>query len=214
MGEASLRSRWERAFSRAKIAEGQYGISTVAVGFAFAVYANPDGTRVFPSQETVAKGLGVGPRTVSRAVARLLAEGWLTVVVERKPPFRMVTQYRLSIPPEWVDVTPETANLTDEAPADDTGGTSTRQESPLTKTETMPGTPPGVPEQITTTLRESRPQEQGGKPPPAYSPGPGEPVWETGQLNELETAFRRGGRLGEQQAQYLRQRRPHLFASD
>lgn len=144
MSRAPLRARWEQAFRRAGIARGKYGISTVAVGLTFATWANLDGTNVFPSQEKVAKGLGVGPRTVSRAVARLVAEEWLTVALERKPPYRMVSRYRLSIPPGWVEAPPEAVSPTDGASARDEEAPSTSQQSPLTNTETKTGTITGV----------------------------------------------------------------------
>ncbi|WP_089404661.1 helix-turn-helix domain-containing protein [Geodermatophilus saharensis] len=224
MNEAPLRARWERAFRQAGIASGPNGTSTAAVGFAFSTYANPDGTRVFPSQEVVAKGLGVSPRTVSRGLTRLVRDGWLSVVHERKPPFRMITHYRLAIPAEWVNTTPETSNQTTESPPLDEDGASTRQERPLTKTETMSGTPSrGT---WTDNQDNSEVTAPAIEPPtavnrygpvvaerPAYSPGDDEQPWETTALNDLEQAHRRNLKLGEQQAEYLRQRRPHLFPS-
>ncbi len=145
--ETPYRFLWERAFRSARVAEGSNGTSTLAVGFAFATWANPDGSDVYPSYERVAEGLGVSPRTVSRAAHRLVAEGWLAVVRERQPPYNMVTRYRLNIPPPWrIDPTAEAqqetkANSQPVAPV-----ASTRQHGPQTGTSTRPGTTTGLPD--------------------------------------------------------------------
>lgn len=66
------------------------------VAFALATYADPDGTKVRPSQQTVATGLGVSRSTVTRAVQRLREDGYLLPVREAGP--GLTAEYRLSLP--------------------------------------------------------------------------------------------------------------------
>lgn len=143
---ASLRSQWERAFRSAHVASGKHGAITVAVGFTFATYANPDGSNVYPSYEKIAAGLGVSSRTVSRAANRLTAEQWLCVVRKREPPYRMVTHYRLNIPPQWLaEATAESEQESAASPQGDSPDTSTRQQCPVTMSrDTTPDTTPVV----------------------------------------------------------------------
>jgi hypothetical protein len=141
---ASIRSQWERAFRSAQIAAGKHGTITVAVGFVFATYANPDGSNVYPSYEKIAAGLGKSPRTVSRAAQRLVAEEWLCVVREREPPYRMVTHYKLNIPSKWLaDTTAESEQESAASYQGDSPDTSTRQPCPVTMSrDTTPDTTP------------------------------------------------------------------------
>jgi hypothetical protein len=109
-------------------------MATAAVGFVFATWASSDGSNAFPSYERVAEGLGTSPRTVSRAVHRLVGEGWLVVVRERRPPYQMTTGYRLSIPSQWrVNATTETDEESPESGQPDSDDTATGQHCPVTR---------------------------------------------------------------------------------
>jgi hypothetical protein len=241
MTEIPYRFRWEQAFRAAQIAKGDNGTSTVAIGFALATYASIDGSDVHPSYERVAAGLGVSARTVSRAAQRLVAEEWLAVTRERRPPHHPVTRYRLNIPSKWeANQTTESGKATAAADRTDRAATSTRQHRPITRTMTRSGTPTGgtnaknhhtavsPAEEIRGSNGELPPSfwdDDEPKPPKvatwrkptpehhgeACRAGENEKSWEKSQLDQIEGAYRKGNKLNPKAEDYLRSRRPHLF---
>ncbi len=200
---------------------GSNGASTLAVGFAFSTWANPDGSDVYPSYERVAEDLGLSARTISRAAQRLTTEGWLTVVRERQPPYQMVTRYRLSIPPKWrTDATAQSNGEIEKSGHPDAPGRSTRQQSPVTRSGTTTETTPGEPIQeyqdnpwfglddpakpASTAVNTLRKSQEGA--------APADPVWEwtDTELDWFEKKHRSGEQLWPHEQDALATQRPWL----
>jgi hypothetical protein len=89
---------WEKAVRRAKLGTGQHGTSVLAGAFAFATFADADGSSIHPGVSLVADGLGVSSRTVDRALSRLRAEGFLTKVRDGNRRLGLADEYRLCLP--------------------------------------------------------------------------------------------------------------------
>jgi DNA-binding transcriptional ArsR family regulator len=84
------RWEWEKAVRTAGLP-----MAPALVAFALATYADADGTKVRPSQSTVASGLGVSRSTVVRAMRRLRDDGYLRLV--REPGPGRTAEYRLTL---------------------------------------------------------------------------------------------------------------------
>lgn len=101
---------WERAIRSAHLAKPASGnrpkASLPLVALTLATYANRDGTRVFPSQGSIAKGQGISVDTVRRALRDLEALGYLVRVAEATP--TRATEYVLTLPLAHVPPSPDT----------------------------------------------------------------------------------------------------------
>lgn len=86
----AARLDWERAFRNSGV-----GLGPGIAGLALVTYANPDGTNIYPSQRTLAEGLGVDRKSFGRWVEELTEKGWVEVVAVRPKGQR---EYRLTIP--------------------------------------------------------------------------------------------------------------------
>lgn len=70
------------------------------LALALADCANPDGTRIFPSVETLASMSAQSVRSVQRQLSDMLASGWLILVRKSTGRRGDCTEYRIS--PEWL----------------------------------------------------------------------------------------------------------------
>jgi hypothetical protein len=90
----ALRFRWEQELRASDL-------STKArhVGHLMATYANPDGTKIFPGVTLLAKGAGMGVRTVHKGLRELREGGWVQRVREGNSRNGLADEYRLTV---WV----------------------------------------------------------------------------------------------------------------
>jgi Helix-turn-helix domain len=115
-GEAPFRFKWEQALRDSELTVGgEVKVSTVkAVAFCLATWADGDGSKVRPSQKTVAASLGLSAKQVARSMRRLRELGWITVA-EESGGEGQVTQYRLTTPDAHVGGTPDIRTSTPDA---------------------------------------------------------------------------------------------------
>lgn len=85
------RWEWEKVVRAARLP-----MAPALVALTLATYADVDGTKVRPSQSTLAEGLALHRSTVTRAMGRLRDDGYLEQV--REPGPGRTAEYRLAIP--------------------------------------------------------------------------------------------------------------------
>ncbi|WP_189059622.1 helix-turn-helix domain-containing protein [Longimycelium tulufanense] len=120
------RFEWERILRRIRTLPW----TIKSYGFLLASYADPDGTRIFPGNKTLAEITGHSLRTVARCLAYLRTKLGLLQVVRRgggRGRGRRATEYRLTIPTDLL----ERVELLD--PAE-------RDTEPAPETDATPGT--------------------------------------------------------------------------
>ena len=96
MSGQSVKSKWQ-----AEIVRSGLGPGPVGVGMVMSTYADADGTKVHPSMEAVAKGMGCSRGYVERHCAALVEHARLTTVAKAIPGHRG-TEYRLTFGAETV----------------------------------------------------------------------------------------------------------------
>lgn len=89
--------RWSKVAARAAV-DRNLTATQVRILAVIGIYAGPDGI-AWPSQETIAFGIGVDRATVCRAVKRLRELGYLDRYRKRTPRGRFRNVYRLLYPP-------------------------------------------------------------------------------------------------------------------
>jgi DNA-binding transcriptional ArsR family regulator len=88
-----LRFRWEQA-----LRESDLTTKARHVGHLMATYANADGTKIDPGVTLLAKGAGMGIRTVHKALDELRSAGWVERVREGNSRSGQADEYRLVLP--------------------------------------------------------------------------------------------------------------------
>ena len=76
----SHKTKWEKSLLKSGL-----GHRAVGTGLAMVVYANADGTRMFPSMRTLAKDMGCDKKYVTEGRATLAEYGWATFVAKGVP---------------------------------------------------------------------------------------------------------------------------------
>lgn len=97
------RFEWERVVRRVRMP-----VTTRCVAFLLASYGNPDGTRIRPGRERLARVADVNPKTISRSITVLRSMGLIALVSagSGSSHHQVAAEYMLTLPPNVLDELP------------------------------------------------------------------------------------------------------------